>query len=102
MLSDYPILIHLRLCLIWQDFLFQQVATFLYLVWFFRKGICFHNVHTKCQLKSELILEVLIFQNSKENIVRISALKFFTDHILFTIAYIYKEGANEKNCASKY
>ena len=58
---------------------------------------------TKGQLKSERIYEVSIFQNSNENIVRISALKFFTDHILmFAVAYIYLEGATEKKFASKY
>ena len=36
-------------------------------------------------------------KNSKENIVRISALKFFTDHILmFAILYIYQEFSTEK------
>ena len=44
----------------------------------------------KGQLKSEWINEVLIFQNSNKDIVRISGLKFFTDHILmFAISYIY-------------
>ena len=48
------------------------------------------KVSIKGQLKSEWIYEVSIFQNSNVNIVRISALKIFTDHILiFAIAYIY-------------
>ena len=40
------------------------------------------KVFTKGQLKSEWIYETSIFQNSNENIVRISAPKIFTDHIL--------------------
>ena len=42
---------------------------------------------------------ISIFQNSNDNIIRISALKFFTGHKLFGIAYIYLEGAADKNCA---
>ena len=54
-------------------------------------------------VKVRMNLRSIHFQNSNENIVRISALKIFTDHILmFAIAYIYQEGATEKKCASKY
>ena len=48
------------------------------------------KVSIKGQLKSEWIYEVSIFINSNENIVRMSALNNFTDHILMlAIAYIY-------------
>ena len=53
----------------------------------YKKGKFSKNDLAKGQLKSEWIYDVSIFQNSNENIVRISDLKCFTDHILmFAIA----------------
>ena len=52
--------------------------------------LLFDDSKSKGQLISEWIYEVSIFQNGNKNIVKISGLKIFTDHILlFAIAYIY-------------